>query len=67
MTMTSSFSSGSVPGQIPITFRPRIHPIEEGACMLYPGDSGYEAGDISLPGPRHRLLTRPQGWEYVRS
>jgi 8-oxo-dGTP pyrophosphatase MutT (NUDIX family) len=51
----------------PITFRPRIHPIEEGACMLYPGDSGYEAGDLSLPGPRHRLLTRPQGWEYVRS
>ena len=51
----------------PITFRPRIHPIEDGACMLYPGDVGYEAGDISLPGPRHRLVTRPEGWEYERT
>jgi 8-oxo-dGTP pyrophosphatase MutT (NUDIX family) len=49
-----------------ITFRPRIHPIEGGACILYPGDSGYEARDISLPGPRHRLWTRPGGWEYER-
>jgi len=49
-----------------ITFRPRIHPIEGGACILYPGDAGYEAGDISLPGPRHRLWTRPGGWEYQR-
>ena len=51
----------------PITFRPRIHPIEEGACILYPGDAGYEAGDITLPGPRHRLVTNPSGWEYERS
>ena len=51
----------------PLTFRPRIHPVEDGACILYPGDAGYEAGDISLPGPRHRLVTRPEGWEYERS
>lgn len=51
----------------PITFRPRIHPIEGGACILYPGDAGYEADDISRPGPRHRLWTRPEGWEYERS
>lgn len=50
-----------------ITFRPRIHSIEGGACILYPGDAGYEAGDISLTGPRHRLWTRPGGWEYERS
>jgi 8-oxo-dGTP pyrophosphatase MutT (NUDIX family) len=51
----------------PITFRPRIHPIDEGACILYPGDVGYESGDIALPGPRHRLVTRPEGWRYERS
>ncbi|MGI9591072.1 MAG: NUDIX hydrolase [Myxococcota bacterium] len=50
----------------PTTFRPRIHPIESGACILYPGDAGYDAGDISLPGARHRLWTRPEGWEYER-
>ena len=49
-----------------LTFRPRICPLPEGACILYPGDAGYEAGDISLPGPRHRLWTRPEGWEYER-
>ena len=50
-----------------ITFRPRIQPIEGGACILYPGDAGYEANDRSLPGPRHRLWSRAQGWEYERS
>ena len=50
-----------------VTFRPRIHPIEGGACILYPGDAGYEASDIARTGPRHRLWTRPEAWEYERS
>lgn len=50
-----------------VTFRPRIHSIEAGACILYPGDAGYEAGDIALPGARHRLWTRADVWEYERS
>jgi len=50
-----------------VTFRPRIHSIEGGACILYPGDAGYEAGDIRVPGPRHRLWTRREGWSYERS
>lgn len=50
-----------------VTFRPRIHSIPDGACILYPGDAGYDAGDIDRPGPRHRLWTEPSGWRYERT
>ena len=50
-----------------ITFRPRIHRTPEGAVMLYPGDAGYEAGDPSREGPRHRILALASGWRYERS
>jgi 8-oxo-dGTP pyrophosphatase MutT (NUDIX family) len=50
-----------------ITFRPRVHAIEGGACILYPGDAGYESGDIEIPGSRHRLWTQPDGWRYERA
>lgn len=51
----------------PTTFRPRICPRPEGACMLYPGDAGYEAGDPDAPGPRHRLWALADGYRYERS
>jgi len=49
-----------------LTFRPRICPARSrsGACVLYPGDAGYEAGDPARPGPRHRLWTGPEGYRY---
>ncbi len=50
-----------------LTFRPRIHRTAEGACILYPEDAGYEANEMELPGPRHRLWMRRQGWSYERS
>jgi len=49
-----------------LTFRPRICAAEGGACILYPGDAGYEAGDPARPGPRHRLWTGPAGYRYER-
>jgi 8-oxo-dGTP pyrophosphatase MutT (NUDIX family) len=30
-------------------------------------DAGYESGDLSAPGPRHRLVMDPRGWRYRRS
>jgi 8-oxo-dGTP pyrophosphatase MutT (NUDIX family) len=48
------------------TFRPRICGLPEGACMLYPGDAGYESGDVALPGARHRLWALPDGYRYER-
>jgi hypothetical protein len=51
-----------------VTFHPRICPVEGGACILYPGDAGYEAGDPARSGPRHRLLTTGgDGFQYERT
>lgn len=50
-----------------IVFRPRICAIEGGACMLYPGDAGYDGFDPAAPGPRHRVWATPQGYRYERS
>ena len=49
-----------------VTFRPQIHRMDDGACILYPGDAGYADEDVRRPGPRHRLWMRPEGWEYER-
>jgi 8-oxo-dGTP pyrophosphatase MutT (NUDIX family) len=49
-----------------LTFRPRICSTADGGCILYPGDAGYEDGDVELPGPRHRLWVLPDGWRYER-
>lgn len=55
-------------GRGPImTFRPRICPTPKGACILYPGDIGYETGDTESPGARHRLWSHPNGFHYERS
>ena len=50
-----------------VTFRPRICRTPEGACILYPGDAGYEAGKPEHPGARHRLVTGASSWHYERS
>jgi 8-oxo-dGTP pyrophosphatase MutT (NUDIX family) len=49
-----------------LTFRPRIHPLPDGTCILYAGDAGYEAGEVERAGPRHRLWMLPDGWRYER-
>jgi 8-oxo-dGTP pyrophosphatase MutT (NUDIX family) len=50
-----------------VSFRPRICRHEGGACILYPGDAGYEAHDPEHPGSRHRLWASPDGYRYERS
>lgn len=50
-----------------LTFRPQIHARDDGACILYPLDAGYEARDPDLPGARHRLWTSSHGYRYERS
>ncbi len=49
-----------------VIFEPRIHRLEKGACILYPGDAGYESGEIDAPGARHRLWSEGPGWRYER-
>jgi len=48
-------------------YLPRLHAIPEGACTLYAGDVAYDSGDLTQPGPRHRLWIRDAGWRYERS
>ena len=51
----------------PEWFATRIAAVDDGAVALYHGDSGYESGDPSRPGGRHRLWMLPEGWRYERS
>jgi 8-oxo-dGTP pyrophosphatase MutT (NUDIX family) len=51
------------PRPVPL-FEPRVLRGEDGACMLYAGDAGYEQRDSDAPGPRHRLWARPGAWRY---
>jgi 8-oxo-dGTP pyrophosphatase MutT (NUDIX family) len=53
------------PGPL-VVFRPHICRVGEGACMLYPGDAGYDTDDPDAPGARHRLWALPDGWRYER-
>ncbi len=54
-------------GREPImVFHPRICRTSEGACILYPGDAGYEDWEIERPGARHRLWALGEGWRYER-
>ena len=38
---------------------------EHGPIAMWAGDGGYEANDVTLPGPRHRLEMFPDGYRYV--
>jgi 8-oxo-dGTP pyrophosphatase MutT (NUDIX family) len=35
-------------------------------CTLYPGDAGYEDGDPTRVGARHRSVRRADGWDYQK-
>jgi len=56
-----------LPARRPEPFRPRIHRVDAGACMLYPGDAGYESGDLDAAGARHRLYAFTDPWRYERT
>jgi 8-oxo-dGTP pyrophosphatase MutT (NUDIX family) len=58
---------GELAARRPEPFHPRIHRGESGACMLYPGDAGYETGELEAEGARHRLWAFADPWRYERS
>jgi 8-oxo-dGTP pyrophosphatase MutT (NUDIX family) len=72
VTWLAEFASAAealrvLPTRMSPPFRPRIHRLEAGACMLYPGDAGYESGGLEAEGARHRLWALAEGWRYERS
>lgn len=42
-------------------------PTDDGAVALWAGDAGYESGDPSVPGARHRLHMASSGWWLERA
>ena len=64
---------GSVEGALavagarrPERFTTRSAKTAGGVVALWHGDSGYEAGDAAVAGPRHRLWMLDAGWRYER-
>jgi len=47
-------------------FVPRVVKLDDGRCALYQDDAGYATVDMSVAGPRHRLIMRKSTWEYIR-
>lgn len=45
------------------------HMVTAGGVMaaVWQPDAAYESGDLTAPGPRHRLTMDPEGWRYERS
>lgn len=48
-------------------YLPKMTFVEDGVCMLYPGDAGYDTEQNDLEGHRHRFWMMPDGWRYERS
>ena len=51
----------------PRRYETRLGRGEHGPVSLWRGDAGYEAGDPSVPGPRHRLEITPNGYQFDES
>ncbi len=49
------------------TYEPNICRNPEGACILYPGDAGYETSNPNHPGPRNRLHYTPTTINYEQT
>lgn len=49
----------------PRHFATRICNSEQGPIAMWAGDAGYEANDVTLSGPRHRLEMFGEGYRYL--
>jgi 8-oxo-dGTP pyrophosphatase MutT (NUDIX family) len=45
-------------------YEPRLFLVDGGACTLYAGDAGYDSGEVTRGGARHRLWMLDSGWRY---
>src|SRR4029450_1554569 len=45
------------------------HMIDDDGVLVavWAPDAGYDSGDLTAPGPRHRLVMDPAGWRYQRA
>ena len=58
---------GAIQRRTPERFQTVIGLSDLGPIAMWHGDAGYEAGDPSMQGPRHRLtMNKDAGWSYDR-
>jgi 8-oxo-dGTP pyrophosphatase MutT (NUDIX family) len=50
----------------PLHYVPRQHVVDGGFIYLYAPDAGYESGELTAPGVRHRLHVFGREWRYER-
>lgn len=48
-------------------YRPKMVIDDKQVVMLYHGDAGFEQQEANLPGPKHRCVLGPNGWEYIKA
>jgi 8-oxo-dGTP pyrophosphatase MutT (NUDIX family) len=51
---------------VPESFQTQLARVPGGLIAMWHGDAGYDGGDPTLPGPRHRLLMLAGDWVYRR-
>jgi 8-oxo-dGTP pyrophosphatase MutT (NUDIX family) len=73
VTLHTLATAGSVSGALdaarrsePEHFTTRAAVIDEGVVVMWHGDAGYESGDATAEGPRHRLWMVDGPWRYER-
>lgn len=49
------------------SYLPKMTFVDDGVCMLYPGDAGYETKQNDIDGDRHRFWMMPDGWRYEKT
>jgi 8-oxo-dGTP pyrophosphatase MutT (NUDIX family) len=54
-------------GAVPEHFTTKAAMTDEGLVVMWHGDAGYEDGDATREGPRHRLWMAEPAWRYERS
>lgn len=52
--------------RMPPIFTPKFVAANGASYSLYESDAGFDTGDPTLPGPRHRLVFHATGWDYIR-
>lgn len=51
-------------GREPFRYATRLGQVPEGMVTMWAGDAGYDLGDASTPGPRHRLVMGEERWRF---
>ena len=51
----------------PESFTTKAAVTDEGGVVMWHGDAGYEDGEATREGPRHRLWMLDSGWRYERT